>query len=141
IPVDRERLGPPELYGADRLFVYVRLDGAPDAGQEQAITALEAAGQPTVRIEVADPLDLGQEVFRWEIATAVAGSIMGINPFDQPDVEASKIATRKLTGEYEATGSLPPETPFFEDEGIRLFAAAASAAALQSATGGDRTLA
>ena len=62
-----------------------------------------------VRIVVADVYDLGQEFFRWEIATAVAGSIIGINPFNQPDVEASKIATRNLTTEYEKTGSLPAE--------------------------------
>ena len=73
-------------------------------------------------ISVADVYDIGQEFFRWEIATAVAGSIIGINPFDQPDVEASKIATRKLTDEYERSGSLPAESPFFEADGIKLFA-------------------
>jgi len=111
IPVDSEPLGPPAVYGADRLFVYVRLASAPDKRQDDAIAALEGAGQPVVRITVNDPYDLGAEFFRWEFATAVAGSILGINPFNQPDVEASKVATRKLTTEYEKTGTLPPETP------------------------------
>ena len=101
IPIDREALGQPEVYGGDRLFVYLRLQSAPDAAQDTAVEALERAGHPVVRIAVDDPYDLGEEFFRWEIATAVAGSILGIHPFDQPDVEASKIATRKLTAEYE----------------------------------------
>jgi transaldolase / glucose-6-phosphate isomerase len=136
IPVDREPLGPPEVYGTDRVFVYTRLENAPDAVQDRAIDALEAAGQPVVRIAVAEPFELGAEVFRWEIAVAVAGSILGINPFDQPDVEASKVATRKLTDEYEQTGSLPPETPFLEAGGIRLYTDAPNAAALTVASQG-----
>ena len=75
-----------------------------------------------VRIVVADPMQLGQEFFRWEMATAVAGSVIGINPFDQPDVEASKVKTRELTTAYEKTGTLPPEKPFCADDGIELFA-------------------
>jgi len=110
VPVDREPLGAPAAYGADRLFVYVRLASAPDARQDEHVTALEAAGQPVVRIEIEDPYDLGAEFFRWEFATAVAGAVLGINTFNQPDVEASKTATRKLTTEYEKTGTLPPET-------------------------------
>jgi len=111
IPVDREPLGPPEVYGADRLFVYLRLASAPDARQDLAVVALERAGQPLVRITVDGPYDLGAELFRWEFATAVAGSVLGVNAFDQPDVEASKVATRRLTEEYERTGTLPPESP------------------------------
>jgi len=110
VPVDCEPLGAPAAYGADRLFVYVRLASAPDARQDEHVTALEAAGQPVVRIEIEDPYDLGAEFFRWEFATAVAGAVLGINTFNQPDVEASKTATRKLTTEYERTGTLPPET-------------------------------
>ena len=84
--------------------------------------ALSKAGHPIVEIEVADTYDLGQEFFRWEIATAVAGSIIGINAFNQPDVEASKIATRKLTDEYEKNGiAARGEHRFFEDGGIKLF--------------------
>ena len=114
IPVDREALGAPEVYGHDRVFAYLRLDSAPDAQQDAKLAALEQAGHVVVRIALADIDRLGQEFFRWEIATAVAGSIIGINAFNQPDVEASKIATRDLTTEYEKTGKLPPETPIFE---------------------------
>jgi hypothetical protein len=88
-----------------------------------------------VRIEVGDIYDLGQEFFRWEIATAVAGSVIGINPFDQPDVEASKVETRKLTEEYEEKGALPPEKPILEEGGIRLITDEANAAALKGAAG------
>jgi transaldolase/glucose-6-phosphate isomerase len=109
IPIDREPLGAPEVYGRDRLFVYLRLASAPDRHQDETVSVLERVGQPVVRITIDDPYDLGAEFFRWEFATAVAGSILGINAFNQPDVEASKIATRKLTTEYEKTGSLPPE--------------------------------
>ena len=107
IPVDREALGSPDRYGQDRLFAYLRLASAPDAAQDQGVDALARAGHPVVRIAVEEPYALGQEFFRWEIATAVAGAILGINPFDQPDVEASKIETRKLTDAYEKTGALP----------------------------------
>ncbi|MGH7480503.1 MAG: bifunctional transaldolase/phosoglucose isomerase [Candidatus Methylomirabilales bacterium] len=140
IPVDREQAGPPEVYSADRVFVYVRLESAPDSQQDAAVAALEKAGHPVVRIAVADPYDLGREFFRWEMATAVAGSILGINPFNQPDVETSKVATRKLTAEYEQTGSLPPEAPVFREAGITLFADEKNAAALATATGRDRSL-
>jgi transaldolase / glucose-6-phosphate isomerase len=121
IPVDREGLQAPSAYGTDRVFAYVRLASAPDDAQDAAVEALVTAGRPVVRLDVAEPYALAGEFFRWEIATAVAGSVMGINPFDQPDVEASKIETRKLTNDYEATGSLPPETPAVIDRGLRLF--------------------
>ncbi len=110
IPVDREPAGAPAVYGADRLFVYLRLASAPDLAQDAQVAALEAAAQPVVRITLEDPYDLGAEFFRWEFATAVAGAILGVNPFDQPDVEASKIATRRLTDDYEMTGALPPDS-------------------------------
>jgi transaldolase / glucose-6-phosphate isomerase len=140
IPVDREALAAPEVYGADRVFVYLRLASDVDGSQDAAAANIERAGHPIVRIPLADVYDLGQEFFRWEVATAVAGSIIGINPFDQPDVEASKIATRKLTEQYEQTGSLPAETPIFASEGIKLFADERNAAALNE-TVGDRSLA
>jgi glucose-6-phosphate isomerase len=140
IPVDREPLGPPGVYGQDRVFVYVRLESAPDAAQDAAVAALKQAGQPVVRISVSDPYDLGQEFFRWEIATAVAGSLLGINPFDQPDVEASKIATQALTAEFEKTGAFPLETPLMEDDGIKLFADEKNGAALAEAVSNDRSL-
>jgi transaldolase/glucose-6-phosphate isomerase len=134
IPVDREPLGDPSVYGDDRLFVYIRLESEPDQAQDAAVTRLERAGQPVARISIADIYDLGGEIFRWEFATAVAGSILGINPFDQPDVEASKIATRKLTAQYEETGSLPDETPIWEHDGIKLFTNEENAAGLSGST-------
>jgi transaldolase/glucose-6-phosphate isomerase len=135
IPVDREVLGPPEVYGDDRLFVYLRLSGGEDADQDAAVARLADAGQPVVRIEVGDRYDLGQEFFRWEFATAVAGSVLGINPFNQPDVEASKLATRALTDEYEKTGALPAESPVLEEGGIALFTDDRNAKQLAVATG------
>ena len=122
VPVDAEPLGAPAVYGNDRLFAYLRLAADQDTEHERAVAALEAAGQPVVRITVSDRMQLGQEFFRWEMATAVAGSIIGINPFDQPDVEASKVKTRDLTAAYEKTGALPEERPFFAADGIQLFA-------------------
>jgi len=130
IPVDREPLGAPEAYGEDRLFVAVRLDGEADPEQDSALDALAAAGHPVVRLALPERHALGGEVFRWELATAVAGAILAINPFDQPDVEAAKVATRALTEEYERTGALPAQTPLVTQDGLALFADAANAAAL-----------
>ncbi len=121
IPVDIEPLGKPEVYSQDRVFAYVRTKDGADPAQDAAVDAIEKAGHPVVRITVEDVYELGQEMFRWEIATAVAGSVIGINAFNQPDVEASKIATRKLTSEYEKTGSLPAEEPIFDGSGVKLF--------------------
>ncbi len=132
IPVDREPVAAPEAYGNDRMFAYLRLQSAPDQSQDRAVDVLAKAGHPVIRIEVSETLNLGQEFFRWEIATAVAGSILGINAFNQPDVEASKIATKKLTSQYESTGSLPLEKPFFSAGGISLFSDDANVAALGS---------
>jgi transaldolase/glucose-6-phosphate isomerase len=134
IPVDRERLAKPAAYGNDRVFAYLRLASKPNKAQDAAVAALEKAGHPVVRITLPNTYNLGQEFFRWEIATAVAGSIIGINAFNQPDVEASKIETKKLTSQYETTGSLPPESPFFEEKGIKLFADEKNAAALKGGT-------
>ena len=135
IPVDRERPGPSEVYGEDRLFVYIRLESSPDPAQDRAVDALEGARQPVIRIQVKDRYHLGQEFFRWEFATAVAGSILHIHPFDQPDVEASKIETRKLTVEYERTGELPSETPLHEEGDLQLFTDPRNARALTRALG------
>jgi transaldolase/glucose-6-phosphate isomerase len=140
IPVDREQLGAPDVYGKDRVFAYLRLATEPDAKQDAAIAALEKTGQPVVRIAVPNIYELGQEFFRWEIATAVAGSIIGINAFNQPDVEASKIATRNLTDAYEKTGSLPAEAPFFSGNGLQLFTDDKNLAALKQAAGTNATL-
>ncbi len=144
IPVDREALGAPEAYGDsrnnDRIFAYLRLETAPDTAQDAKVAAIENAGQPVVRIAVSDIYSLGQEFFRWEIATAVAGSILGINAFNQPDVEASKIVTKQLTSEYETKGSLPPEKPILEEAGFKLFTDDKNAADLSQAVGSDRSL-
>lgn len=140
IPVDRETLTSPEVYSSDRVFVYVRLETGADADQDAKVAAIEKAGHPVVRITMADTYDLGAEFFRWEIATAVAGSIIGINAFNQPDVEASKIATRELTSAYEKTGSLPTEKPVIEDSGIKLFTDDKNAAELANTAGGDKSL-
>ncbi|MGH9398132.1 MAG: bifunctional transaldolase/phosoglucose isomerase [Terriglobia bacterium] len=140
IPVDGERLGAPEVYGSDRVFAYLRLDAAPDAATDAAVDRLEKAGQPVIRISLEDKYDLGREFFRWEVATAVTGAIIGINAFNQPDVEASKVATRKLTSEFEKTGKLPAEKPIAEDQGVKLFADPVNASALTKGPGG-KTLA
>src|SRR5208283_3485876 len=132
IPVDREKLAKPALYGNDRVFAYIRLANESSKSTDAALAALEKAGHPVVRIVLPNRYNLGQEFFRWEIATAVAGSLIGINAFNQPDVEASKIETRKLTDEYEHTGHLPSESPFFEDQGLKLYADEKNAAALRN---------
>lgn len=140
IPIDGESMGSPSVYGNDRLFVYIRLDSAPDGTQDAGVAALESAGYPVVRLHVPDVYALGQEFFRWEIATAVGGSIMGINPFNQPDVEASKIETRKLTEQYEKVRSLPAEAPFYSGQGMKLFTDGKNAAALKAAAGANPAL-
>jgi len=137
IPVDREPLTSPEAYGEDRLFAYLRLASEPDPDQDAAVAAVEDAGHPVVRVELEDLYDLGAEIFRWEFATAVAGSVIGINPFDQPDVEASKVATRELTAEFERRGSLPAEEPIATGKGIALFADERNSAELAGAARGD----
>ena len=138
IPIDREQILEPEDYRDDRVFVYLKVDG--DSAYDAAVEKLGKAGQPVVRIVLPGVLNLGQEFFRWEIATAVAGAILEINPFNQPDVEASKIVTKELTSAYEETGSLPFELPIFEGDGIKLFTDERNAAELNDALNGEKTL-
>ncbi|HEY6290615.1 MAG TPA: bifunctional transaldolase/phosoglucose isomerase [Terriglobia bacterium] len=140
IPVDREQLGPPEVYNTDRVFVSLALASEPDAVRDAALSKLEQAGHPVIRITVGGQYDLGQEFFRWEMATAVAGSILGINAFNQPDVEAAKVATRRLTDEYEKSGKLPAETPLAEEHGIKVFADDRNATELKAAGGASGSL-
>ena len=121
VPVDLEPLGPVESYGSDRLFVHFQLFGDADPDLEATLGALGAAGHPVIKIAVARPGLIGQEFFRWEIATAVAGAIIDINPFDQPDVEEAKISTRRLIDTYETCGSLEPETPVAETKDFAVF--------------------
>jgi glucose-6-phosphate isomerase/transaldolase/glucose-6-phosphate isomerase len=105
VPVEGEPVGRPPVYGADRLFVYIRMDAdAPN----RAVAALEKAGQPVVTLTLRDTLDLGGEFLRWEIATAVAGSILGIDPFDQPNVQESKDNTKRVLAQFKKAGKLPP---------------------------------
>lgn len=124
IPIDGEALSAPDAYGADRIFVYVRDETAPEAAQDDAISAYRHAGLPVIRISVRDDYDLAGEFFRWEFATAVVGALLGVNPFDQPDVEASKLETRQLTQVYETAGHLPEEVPrcVDSDSGLSVFA-------------------
>ncbi len=140
IPIDAEKVGPPEAYGKDRLFVYERLTSAPSKEQDDAVAALEKAGHPVVRINVADKMDVGQEMFRWEIATAVAGSILGINTFNQPDVEDAKIVARSLMAEYTAKGSLPSEPPVVKDSTFSLFTDPRNADAIATGAGGQKSV-
>lgn len=133
IPIDRKGSIDPVIYGDDRIFVYFRSKTNFDPAQDAMIETIRNRGQAVVTIESEDRMNLGQEFFRWEFATAVAGAVMGINPFDQPDVEAAKIEARKLTDRYEESGELPSESPFFENEGIKLFSNQENAAELISA--------
>jgi transaldolase/glucose-6-phosphate isomerase len=127
-------LGAPGVYGDDRLFVYLQAGDAPDAGQDEAVKLLEKAGQPVVRVALSGHQEIGQQFFLWEFATAVAGSVIGIDAFDQPDVEASKIKTRELTDAFNKTGTLPDEAPFATFGDVQLFADAANAAVLKGAS-------
>jgi len=135
VPLAGEPLGAPSVYGSDRLFVYLRLDDYDDSARATAVDALESAGHPVVRVTLADRRALGQEFVRWEVATAIAGAMIGINPFDQPDVEASKVKTRALTQAYETTGAQTPEKPILEAGGLALHADPANAEALAKAAG------
>jgi transaldolase/glucose-6-phosphate isomerase len=130
IPLAGEPLAAPDRYGKDRFFAYLELNGKADPAQRTAVDALEQAGHPVARIKVKDVWHIGQEFFRWEVATAVAGAIIGINPFDQPDVEASKDKTRALTDAYEKSKTLPAEQPLFSENGIALYADPRNAAEL-----------
>lgn len=121
-PVDREHITTPDKYTQDRVFAYIRLTTSDNAVQDAAVKALEDAGHAVVRFDINDIYELPGIMFTWEIATAVAGSVMGINTFNQPDVEAAKIETRKLTDEYAKTGKLAEHTPLFTGEGVKLFA-------------------
>ncbi len=138
IPVDREEIQEPEIYSDDRVFAYLKIEG--DDRYDAAVEKLEKSGQPIVTIVLPDAFHLGQEFFRWEIAIAVAGAIMQINPFNQPDVEASKIVTKKLTSEFEENGKLPDETPIYTGEGVKLYTDERNADELNKAVGDDETL-
>jgi transaldolase/glucose-6-phosphate isomerase len=141
LPFDGEPLGPPEVYGEDRLFVALTAAGELGAGDAAKLDTLAGAGQPVVELDVAAAIDLGAEMYRWEFATAVAGATIGVNPFDQPDVEAAKVEARRLTAEIERTGALPEERPFFSGDGVSLLAPEAQARVLLAGAGSRPTLA
>jgi len=132
-PVDREAIAAPEFYGADRIFAYIRLAGTADSSQDAKVAAIEAAGHPVIHIEIANLYEIFGQFFVWEIATSVAGAVMGINPFNQPDVESAKIETRALTAAYEQTGKLPEREPILVDAGVELYATESYAAKLKAA--------
>jgi len=140
LPVNEEDLGAPGIYGHDRLFCYIRDKHAPDPVQDAKMDALEVAGRPVVRIDVYDKYDLGQEFFRWQIATATAGSLLGLNPFDQPDVEASKLAMHQLMTEFEFRGALPTEPLLVQDEDFEVYADARNAAELTQRSYGQKSV-
>jgi len=124
LPVAGEKPGPPYVYGEDRFFVYLRLAGDDNDGLDQMVKTLEKAGHPVARIHLDEKLDMGGEFFRWEMATAAAGSVLGINPFDQPDVEAAKIKARELMAAYQGTGVLPSDDPVLVDQDMEVYGGA-----------------
>ena len=111
VPVDSEPLGAVESYGPDRAFVRIALDGGTAGGRDELAGALEAAGHPVIRIDMSDPIDLGGEFVRWEVATAIAGAVLGIDPFDQPNVEEAKELTRRVLNESDTAGRGRQDTP------------------------------
>ena len=133
IPIDGEPLGDPATYGSDRFFIDIRTEGEDDAVHGDKLGALEAAGHPVARIVMKSIDHIGQEFFRFEMATAVAGAVLGINPFNQPDVEAAKIKTRELTAAFEKTGSLPAERPVMASAEADIYTDEANVAALRKA--------
>jgi transaldolase/glucose-6-phosphate isomerase len=133
IPIDGEPLGESAVYGRDRFFIDLRTEGETDGSHEDRLAALEKAGHPVVRIAMKSIDHIGQEFFRFEIATAVAGAVLGINPFNQPDVEAAKIKTRELTNAFEKTGTLPAETPVISTNEVELFTDDKNTGALRKA--------
>jgi len=137
IPIDGEPLGRPEVYGDDRVFIDLALKGEADPEHEARLKKLESAGHPVIRIAQNSLSHIVQEFVRFEIATAVAGSILEINPFDQPDVEASKIKTRELTSAFEKSGELPPQTPVCSEQSLTVFTDEANASALRKSGAGD----
>ncbi|MBA3632149.1 MAG: transaldolase, partial [Acidobacteria bacterium] len=140
IPIDQEPAQLVENYSNDRVFAYLKLKDSSDNSLVEKLDVLGVNGHPVITIELADKMNLGQEFFRWEFATAVAGAIMEINPFNQPDVEAAKIEAKKLTQEYEEKGELPKETPFYQEKDIKLFTSDEYAAQLDKFIEGEKSL-
>lgn len=131
IPIDGEPVSDAAVYGKDRFFIDIRTEGENDAAHDDKLTALENAGHPVVRIVMKSVDHIGQEFFRFEMATAVAGAVLGINPFNQPDVEDAKIKTRELTAAFEKSGKLPVEKPVMSSAQADLYTDETNAAALR----------
>ncbi len=126
LPVVGEPLGDPNDYGKDRLFVHLRLDG--DDSDDAALSALHAAGHPVIRLHLRDMYDLGGQFFLWEMATAVAGHRLGINPFNQPDVDAAKVLAQDAVIKYKEEKVLPTLTPVLTGGDIAVYGDVAAAA-------------
>jgi transaldolase / glucose-6-phosphate isomerase len=139
IPIDGEPLGEPSAYSNDRFFIDLRTEGEDDAAHDEKLAALEKTGHPVARIVMKSIDRIGQEFFRFEMATAVAGSVLGINPFNQPDVESAKIKTRELIAAFEKTGALPGEEPVASSPEADLYTDQHNAAELREA-GANGTL-
>lgn len=139
VPVNGETLGDVSVYGDDRFFIDLRTESESDAAHDEKLDALEQAGHPVVRIVMKSIEHIGQEFYRFEMATAVAGAVIGINPFDQPDVEAAKVKTRELTAAFEKSGALPKESPVITTDEADLYTDEINAADLRKA-GADGTL-
>jgi len=140
IPISEEPLGAPGDYGDDRIFAYLRLNDGFDPAQDSAVAALEKSGAPVVRIAVEDKLGLGEEFMRWEIATATACAILGIDAFDQPNVQESKDNTGRLLKEFERTEKLPAQTPVSHLGNLALYSPATVKGALDAASDFDSSL-
>jgi len=134
VPVAGEALGEPAAYGDDRLFVHLGLAGETGKDVERKLQALEVAGHPVIRIELQDVLDLGKEFFRWEVATATAGALLGINPFDQPNVQESKDNTNRLLAQFRTEGKLVEDAAVAESDGIGFYCDGSTRASLGRAT-------
>ena len=135
LPVAGEPLGDPGVYGNDRIFVHLELETEAEGSVEQALGALEAAGHPVIRISLRDKFDLGQEFFRWEVATATAGALLGIDPFDQPNVQESKDNTNRLLQQFLSQGKFGEEGPALEAEGLQFYCSPEIRASLGMAQG------
>jgi len=134
VPVCDEPVGEPGTYGRDRLFVYLRLENGADPTHDSAVEALQKSGAPVVRISIRDKIDLGEEFMRWEIATATIGKLLGIDPFDQPNVQESKDNTARLLKEFASAGRLPEEPPYSEHGIVSLYCPAATRSKIGSQT-------
>jgi len=124
LPVAGEPAGEPAAYDTDRVFVRYRLQAHPDEDTDALATSLLRAGHPVLTFTLQDPLDLAQEFLRWEIATATAGAVLELNPFDQPDVQAAKDATRRQLEHVRDEGELPAPAPDVTDDGLAVWGAA-----------------